>query len=164
MIQRLNNNPDHDPTLNNDSGQDSGETFPNETQIMNNNSRFRDDLPIWRKSPILRIFPSWYRDTPWNAWNCHYGSSMVDTMIFYTIITQLKLYCGYFYTRLCMINCIWGLETTMTTGEWSCLISFAWDPLSCSEQAGIEKFKMKIYVCSGIRTHQLRATTSDTAP
>ena len=28
----------------------------------------------------------------------------------------------------------------MTTGEWSCLISFAWDPLSCSEQAGIEKF------------------------
>ena len=27
----------------------------------------------------------------------------------------------------------------MTTGEWSCLISFAWDPLSCLEQAGIEK-------------------------
>ena len=74
----------------------------------------------------------------------------------------LKLYCGYLYTRLCMINCIWGLKTTMTTGEWLCLISFAWDPLSCSEQAGIEKFKMKIYVSSGIRTHKLRATTSDT--
>ena len=57
-----------------------------------------------------------------------------------------------------------GSKTTMTTGEWSCLISFAWDPLSCSEQAGIEKFKMKIYVSSGIRTHQLHATTSDTAP
>ena len=77
---------------------------------------------------------------------------------------HLKLYCGYLYTRICMINCVWGLKTTMTTGEWSCLISFAWDPLSCSEQAGIEKFKMKIYVSSGIRTHQLRATTSDTAP
>ena len=65
-----------------------------------------------------------------------------------------------------MINCIWDLKTTMTTGEWSCLISFAWEPLSCSEQAGIEKFKMKIYmyVSSGIRTQQLRATTSDTAP
>ena len=32
--------------------------FPNETQIMNNISRFREELPIWRKSPILRIFPS----------------------------------------------------------------------------------------------------------
>ena len=63
-----------------------------------------------------------------------------------------------------MINCIWGLKTTMITGEWSCLISFAWDPLSGSEQAGIEKLKMKIYVSSGIRTHQLRATTSDTVP
>ena len=41
----------------------------------------------------------------------------------------------------------------MNTGEWSCLISFALDPLSCSEQAGIEKFKMKIYVTSGIRAH-----------
>ena len=57
-----------------------------------------------------------------------------------------------------------GSKTTMTTGELSCLISFALDPLSCSEQAGIEKFKMKNYVSSGIRTHQLHATTSDTAP
>ena len=30
----------------------------------------------------------------------------------------------------------------MTTGEWSCLISFAWDPLTCSERrGGSEKFK-----------------------
>ena len=36
--------------------------------------------------------------------------------------------------------------------------------MSCSEQAGIENFKMKIYVSSGIRTHPLNATTSDTAP
>ena len=47
-----------------------------------------------------------------------------------------------------------GSKTTMTTGEWSCLISFAWDPLTCSERrGGSEKFKMKIYVSSGIRTH-----------
>ena len=46
-----------------------------------------------------------------------------------------------------MINRIWGQKKktkTITTGEWSCLISFALDPLSCTEQAGIEKFKMKI--------------------
>ena len=41
----------------------------------------------------------------------------------------------------------------MTTDEWSCLISFSWDPLSRSEQAGIEKIKMKIYVSSEIRTN-----------
>ena len=41
----------------------------------------------------------------------------------------------------------------MTTGEWSCLISFTWVPLTCSERGGSEKFKMKIYVSSGIRTH-----------
>ena len=44
-------------------------------------------------------------------------------------------------------------KTTMTTGEWSCLISFTWAPLTCSERGGSEKFKMKIYVSSGIRTH-----------
>ena len=58
MIQRLNNDSGHDPTLNNDSGQDSRDNFTNETQIMNNISRLREDLPIWRKSPILRILPS----------------------------------------------------------------------------------------------------------
>ena len=42
-----------------------------------------------------------------------------------------------------------GSKTTMTTGEWSCLISFAWDPLSCSEQAGIEKFKIKYMSLAG---------------
>ena len=47
-----------------------------------------------------------------------------------------------------------GSKTTMTTGERSCLISFAWDPLTCSERrGGSEKFKMKIYVSIGIRTH-----------
>ena len=60
-----------------------------------------------------------------------------------------KLNCGYIYARPCMINRILGLKQR----EWSCLISFAWDPLSCSEQAWIEKFKIKIYVSSGIQTY-----------
>ena len=46
-----------------------------------------------------------------------------------------------------------GSKTTMTSGEWTCLISFATAPLICSERGGSEKFKMKIYVSSGIRTH-----------
>ena len=46
-----------------------------------------------------------------------------------------------------------GSKTTMTSGEWTCLISFATAPLTCSERGGSEKFKMKIYVSSVIRTH-----------
>ena len=46
-----------------------------------------------------------------------------------------------------------GSKTTMTTGESSCLISFAMVPLVCSERRGNEKFKMKISVSSRIRTH-----------
>ena len=46
-----------------------------------------------------------------------------------------------------------GSKTTMTSGEWTCLISFATALLICSERGGSEKFKMKIYVSSGIRTH-----------
>ena len=46
-----------------------------------------------------------------------------------------------------------GSKTTMTSAEWTCLISFATAPLTCSERGGSEKFKMKIYVSSGIRTH-----------
>ena len=37
-----------------------------------------------------------------------------------------------------------GSKTTMTSGEWTCLISFATTPLTCSERGGSEKFKMKI--------------------
>ena len=46
-----------------------------------------------------------------------------------------------------------GSKTTMTSGECTCLISFATAPLTCSERGGSEKFKMKIYVSSGIRTY-----------
>ena len=41
----------------------------------------------------------------------------------------------------------------MTSGEWTCLISLTWAPLTFSERGGSEKFKMKLYVSSGIRTH-----------
>ena len=63
-----------------------------------------------------------------------------------------------------MINCIGGLKQLWLQVNGHAWFHLAWDPLSCSEHAGIEKFKMKIYVSSGIRTHLLRATTSDTAP
>ena len=46
-----------------------------------------------------------------------------------------------------------GSKTTMTSCEWTCLISFATAPLTCSERGGSKKFKMKINVSSGIRTH-----------
>ena len=39
---------------------------------------------------------------------------------------------------------ILGSKTTMTSGEWKCLISFATAPLTCSERGGNEKFKIKI--------------------
>ena len=42
-----------------------------------------------------------------------------------------------------------GSKTTMTSGEWTCLISFATALLTCSERGGSEKFKMKIYVSGG---------------
>ena len=47
----------------------------------------------------------------------------------------------------------------MTSGEWTCLISFATAPLTCSERGGSKKFKMKIYVSSGIRTLTRQSTT-----
>ena len=44
----------------------------------------------------------------------------------FNIFSYLKLYCGYKYTRYFMINRVWGVkQLSMTTGEWSCLISFA---------------------------------------
>ena len=48
-------------------------------------------------------------------------------------------------------------KTTMTTGAWSWLISFAWAPLSCSER------KIKIYVSSGVRTHATTLMTCESA-
>ena len=47
-------------------------------------------------------------------------------------------------------------KTSMTTGEWSLLISFIWASLSCLERVGSEKFEMKIYLSSGVER------TSDT--
>ena len=84
---------------------------------------------------------------------CLWSTSVSTESQNLTSVLHLKLYCRYEYTKPCMINCIWGLKTTMTSSEWTCLISFATAPLTCSERGGSEKFKMKIYVSSGIRTH-----------
>ena len=70
------------------------------------------------------------------------------------LCTSLKAILRLFIYKALYDQSYLGSKTTMTTGEWSCLISFAWYPLSCSERrGGSEKFKMKIYVSSGIRTH-----------
>ena len=50
----LNYDPGHDPTLNDDSCQDSRDNFPKQRQIINNISQFREDLQIWRMFPLLR--------------------------------------------------------------------------------------------------------------
>ena len=65
----------------------------------------------------------------------------------------LKLYCRYLYTRPCMINHIQGSKTTMTSGEWTCLISFATAPLTCSERGGSEKIQNENIFLQRIRTH-----------
>ena len=41
----------------------------------------------------------------------------------------------------------------MTSGEWTCLISFATAPLTCSERGGSEKFKMKYRSAAGFEPH-----------
>ena len=65
MVQRLNNDQGHVPTLNNDSGQDSGDNFPNETQIMHINSpdlervsRFGESLRYCEYSLAVQSFRS----------------------------------------------------------------------------------------------------------
>ena len=73
--------------------------------------------------------------------------------VIFTCWPHLKLYCRYLYTRPCMINHIWGLKQLWLQVNGHALISFATAPLTCSERGGSEKFKMKIYASSGIRTH-----------
>ena len=69
--------------------------------------------------------------------------------VFFPVILQVLIYKA-LYDKSYL-----GSKTTMTLGEWTCLISFATAPLTCSERGRSEKFKMKIYVSSGIRTHTL---------
>ena len=45
-------------------------------------------------------------------------------------------------------------ETEQSTGEWSCLISFAWASSSCEEREASKQLKIKnVYI--GIRTNSL---------
>ena len=86
------------------------------------------------------------------CWKCgkegHDGSECTsETLCCVKAILQVLIYTA-LYDKSYL-----GSKTTMTSGEWTCLISFATAPLTCSERGGSEKFKMKIYVSSGIRTH-----------
>ena len=87
----------------------------------------------WRSLILIEIWNNCFKSS-----KLHYIKAILRLFIYKALYDQSYL----------------GSKTTMTTGEWSCLISFAWDPLTCSERRrGSEKFKMKIYVSSGIRTH-----------
>ena len=101
--------------------------------------------------------------TPWRCsiWNIrHLKLNTCNTVVFINEYwcsvswTPLKAILRLFIYKALYDQSYLGSKTTMTTCEWSCLISFALDPLTCSERrGGSEKFKMKIYVSSGIRTH-----------
>ena len=63
--------------------------------------------------------------------------------------------------RLCIYKALYDksflvCKVTYTTGELSCLISFAWTPSSCEERETSEKSKMKMYVSAGNWTSALR--------
>ena len=45
-----------------------------------------------------------------------------------------------------------GSKTTITTGEWSCLVSFARDQPTCKEGKQQKNSKLNIYVFAGYRT------------
>ena len=78
---------------------------------------------------------------PYYSTSNNEGKCLHSTISDFSEICLLKLYCFFFnYTRTCVINCIWGLKT-MITCEWPCLISFASDPLSILEQAGVKNIQ-----------------------
>ena len=61
---------------------------------------------------------------------------------------------------VCMINRIWGLKQ-LTLGEWSCLISFAWVSLTCSERKGREISKWKYMSLAGLEPPLRRHSSTD---
>ena len=78
---------------------------------------------------------------------CRVGLDCMSTSFY------LKLYFRYEYAKLCMINRIWGLKQLklqVNGHAWFHLQRLRW-PVGNGEEA--KKFKMKIYVSSGIRTH-----------
>ena len=90
-------------------------------------------------------FPQFYHICIWCPWGL---CGTPSTFVLLKAILRLFIY------KALYDQSYLGSKATMTTGEWSCLISFAWDLLTCSKgRGGSEKFKMKIFVSSGIRTH-----------
>ena len=93
-------------------------------------------------SSIDRIHRPWFNDDLLNKRRIY-----LNALSIFKAILQVLIYKA-LYDKSYL-----GSKTTMTSGEWTCLILFATAPLTCSERGGSEKFKMKIYVSSGIRTH-----------
>ena len=101
----------------------------------------------WRKNNISNHLKYFLRQINYSV-VCFQGyDSLKQIIILLKAILQVLIYKA-LYDKSYL-----GSKTTMTSGEWTCLISFATAPLTCSERGGSEKFKMKIYVSSGIRTH-----------
>ena len=107
--------------------------------------------PLW---PFFLLFTFWGKNVPPPPTFRHWATPLQAVVKLF--VSSLKLYSRYEYTKPCMINRIWGLKTNITSGEWTCLISYATAPLTCSERRGSEKFKMKIYGHAWFHLHGLR--------
>ena len=107
-----------------------------------------DEFTYWRISIPLTIWKWLLNTSLWKkVLSCMLYKSLLHLR--FKAILQVLIYKA-LYDKSYL-----GSKTTMTSGEWTCLISFATSPLTCSERGGSEKFKMKIYVSSGNRTHAL---------
>ena len=126
----------------------------------------------WFKQPLFQNFAEWEKNNwrsimmqIWQFGGVVYKTRetnvadlgqfwVVHTIIFFkNIVILLKAILQVLIYKASYDKSYLESKTTMTTGEWSYLISFTWAPLTCSERGGSEKFKMKIYVSSGFRTH-----------
>ena len=79
-----------------------------------------------------------------NQWLRHKSSnSLLNSFKVCLFKSYTAVSCIFMYRPSMII--VSGSKTTYTTGEWSCLISFAWASPSWEESEAGEKFKMKIH-------------------
>ena len=83
-----------------------------------------------RKIKSLISFSNWIMPNSYMAWFSFPFKAILQVWIYKALYDLSYL----------------GSKTTMTSGEWTCLISFATAPLTCSERSGSEKFRMKICI------------------
>ena len=88
----------------------------------------------------IKIYVTWSCTRITDIWRVHTGNHLTVLKDKLKAILQVLIYMA-LYDKSDL-----GSKTTMTSGEWTCLISFATAQLICSERGGCEKFKMKIYV------------------